>query len=93
MVEEFSVLKFILFSELEKWNVEEILNGHISGRYASQSLANFLVRNKEPVEIKNDILYKQITIHQFGEGVSLRCEKYGRDIKTNKIFQHIMIYG
>ena len=86
MVNEFSILKFILFSELEKWNISEILNGKISGKYKSQPLTNFLVRNKEAIEIKRDVLYKQITIHQFGEGVSLRCEKYGKDIKTKRQF-------
>ena len=49
-------------------------------------MTNFLVRNKEAIEIKRDVLYKQITIHQFGEGVSLRCEKYGKDIKTKRQF-------
>ena len=31
-------------------------------------------------------MYKQVTIHQFGEGVSLRCEKYGKEIGTKRQF-------
>lgn len=86
MVESYSVLKKTLFSNLTKWNVSELISNNIIGKYKNQPLVNYLVRSKNAIEIKDDELYKQITIHQFGEGVSLRCEKYGRDIKTKRQF-------
>lgn len=86
MVEKFSILKTVFFSDLNRWNVVGLLNARVLGKYKNQPLSNYLVRSKNAIEIKNDVLYKQITIHQFGEGVSLRCEKYGRDIKTKRQF-------
>lgn len=86
MIEEISILKTVPFSDLKKWNVSELIVGNIAGKYKSFPLTDFLVRSKEVVEIKDDILYKQITIHQFGDGVSLRCEKYGKEIGTKRQF-------
>lgn len=83
---EFSVLKIIRFSDLIKWNVSELLTNKVLGKYENQPLTKFLIRSKNAIEIKNDVLYKQITIHQFGEGVSLRCEKYGKEIGTKRQF-------
>lgn len=83
---EFSVLKKTRFSDLIKWNVSELLSNKVLGKYENQPLTKFLIRSKNAIEIKDDILYKQITIHQFGEGVSLRCEKYGKEIGTKRQF-------
>ena len=83
---EFSVLKKTRFSDLIKWNVSELLSNKVLGKYENQSLTNFLVRSKNAIEIKDEVLYKQVTIHQFGEGVSLRCEKYGKEIGTKRQF-------
>lgn len=86
MVETYSVLKKTTFSELIKWNVSELIANKVLGNYKNQPLSKFLVRSKNAIEIKDDVLYKQITIHQFGEGVSLRCEKYGKEIGTKRQF-------
>jgi len=83
---EFSVLKKTRFSDLIKWNVSELLSNKVLGKFENQPLTKFLIRSKNAIEIKDDILYKQITIHQFGEGVSLRCEKYGKEIGTKRQF-------
>ena len=83
---DFSVLKKASFSDLTKWNVAELLSNKVLGKYENQTLTKFLIRSKNAIEIKDDILYKQITIHQFGEGVSLRCEKYGKEIGTKRQF-------
>lgn len=83
---EFSVLKKNRFSDLIKWNVSELLSNKVLGKYENQPLTNFLVRSKNAIEIKDEVLYKQVTIHQFGEGVSLRCEKYGKEIGTKRQF-------
>lgn len=83
---DFSVLKKARFSDLTKWNVAELLSNKVLGKYENQTLTKFLIRSKNAIEIKDDILYKQITIHQFGEGVSLRCEKYGKEIGTKRQF-------
>ena len=83
---EFSVLKKTRFSDLIKWNVSELLSNKVLGKYENQPLTNFLVRSKNAIEIKDEVLYKQVTIHQFGEGVSLRCEKYGKEIGTKRQF-------
>ena len=83
---EFSVLKKTRFSDLIKWNVSELLSNKVLGKYENQTLTKFLIRSKNAIEIKDDLLYKQITIHQFGEGVSLRCEKYGKEIGTKRQF-------
>lgn len=83
---EFSVLKKTRFSDLIKWNVSELLSNKVLGKYENQPLTKFLIRSKNAIEIKDDLLYKQITIHQFGAGVSLRCEKYGKEIGTKRQF-------
>ena len=83
---EFSVLKKTRFSDLIKWNVSELLSNKVLGKYENQPLTKFLIRSKNAIEIKDDVLYKQITIHQFGAGVSLRCEKYGKEIGTKRQF-------
>ncbi len=83
---EFSVLKKTRFSDLIKWNVSELLSNKVLGKYENQPLTKFLIRSKNAIEIKDDVLYKQVTIHQFGEGVSLRCEKYGKEIGTKRQF-------
>lgn len=83
---DFSVLKKARFSDLTKWNVADLLSNKVLGKYESQTLTKFLIRSKNAIEIKDDLLYKQITIHQFGEGVSLRCEKYGKEIGTKRQF-------
>lgn len=81
-----SVLKKTRFSELIKWNVSELLTNKVVGKYKNQPLTNYLIRSKNAIDIKDEVLYKQITIHQFGEGVSLRCEKYGKEIGTKRQF-------
>ncbi|MBP5451014.1 MAG: restriction endonuclease subunit S [Treponema sp.] len=86
MVENSSVLKTISFSNLIKWNVSELVSNQIFGKYKNSPLSKYLVRSKNAIEIKDDVLYKQITIHQYGEGVSLRCEKYGKEIGTKRQF-------
>ena len=83
---EFSVLKKTRFSDLIKWNVSELLSNKVLGKYENQPLTKFLIRSKNAIEIKDGVLYKQITIHQFGAGVSLRCEKYGKEIGTKRQF-------
>ena len=83
---DFSVLKKARFSDLTKWNVAELLSNKVLGKYENQPLTKFLIRSKNAIEIKDDVLYKQITIHQFGAGVSLRCEKYGKEIGTKRQF-------
>lgn len=83
---DFSVLKKARFSDLTKWNVAELLSNKVLGKYENQPLIKFLIRAKNAIEIKDDVLYKQITIHQFGAGVSLRCEKYGKEIGTKRQF-------
>ena len=87
---DFCVLKQTRFSDLIKWNVSELLSNKVLGKYENKSLTNYLIRSKNVIEIKDDILYKQITIHQYGEGVSLRCEKVqiSNDIERERAIAH-----
>lgn len=83
---DMQILKIVNYKNISKWNVPDLIHKNLSGKYENLSLYNFLERDKTVVNIQDDILYKQITVHQYGEGVSLRCEKKGKEIGTKRQF-------
>lgn len=51
-------------------------------QFPSERLINLLTPKSNKVSLKDDILYKQVTIKLYGKGVLLRQEILGEDIKT-----------
>ncbi|OKP97053.1 restriction endonuclease subunit S [Paenibacillus sp. P46E] len=88
MIEKkYSILQFMSFGELNKWNVDPVRSNMFHNvRYPTYQLKNILKRRKDLVKVEDDKLYKRITIRQYGLGVYLRDEVYGRDIGTKRQF-------
>ena len=81
-----SILKTVNFANLSRWSVNSTLAQKINSNYPLVPLSQVMKRIKEPIYVKNDTLYKRITVRLYGLGVLQRDELYGRDIGTKKQF-------
>ena len=75
-------MNFIRFREIELWDVKRYFQTNFKTQYKLVSIGNLIKRYKHSITLENDSNYKQITIKLNGQGVALRSEKLGRDIKT-----------
>lgn len=80
------MLKLFPFRELTSWSVANLSLESVSSHFPFQKVKKFLEPSKDRVEIKDDTLYKQITVKINGNGVIKRGEKYGSEIGTKKQF-------
>lgn len=82
----YTYLKFVLFKDLENWSVSHLLGKDMgyTDRYSIVSIGDIIDKCHCPIEIKDDIQYKQITLKTNGGGAVLRGTKWGKDIKTKK---------
>jgi len=81
--QELKYLKFINFKELSLWDVKRyIWQLNFSNKFNIEKIWNFLEQYKEKIEIKDDELYKQITVKLYWKWVILREEKKWSEIKT-----------
>lgn len=77
---------------------EDIKNNHyilVGDRYKKNDnkksknhlpLSKLLLRNKKPINIESDVVYKRATIKLYGKGLSIRDEEIGSKINTKKQF-------
>lgn len=77
---------------------EDIKNNHyilVGDRYKKNGnkksknhlpLSKLLLRNKKPINIESDVVYKRATIKLYGKGLSIRDEEIGSKINTKKQF-------
>lgn len=81
---------FAEFHKLDKsnWCVKRYNTLLISAgtKYELCSIAALLERVKDAVDIREDALYKQVTVQMHNQGIVLRTEQYGSEIGTKKQF-------
>lgn len=87
-----SFLKFIKWSDLENWSANYyFLEKQKNIKFSEVKVSSFLTRVKKEILIKDNILYKRVTIKIKNKGVYLRDELLGKNIGTKK--QYIINKG
>ena len=62
--------------------------GHsYSDKYPLVALGVFLYRSRNIIDVKDDIVYKRVSISTIGKGVSVRDERQGKKIGTKKQYR------
>lgn len=84
----YKYLKFIRFKDIGNWSVRHLLGMNIgfNKEYQMTPIGNLIKRNVKSIDIKDDTIYKQITLKTNGGGAILRDEKVGKQIGTKKQF-------
>ena len=85
MVKENSILKIAHFNNFI-WNIKNIDILNESYKFDSKTIGSLITRIKEPLLVKNDDIYKRITIKTKGQGIVIRDELKGNLITTKKQF-------
>ena len=85
-------MKFLNLAHLRdlfNWSVAYHLGieHSFSDRYPLVALVDFLSRSKNIIYVKDDIVYKRVTISTIGKGVSIRDERQGKNIGTKKQYR------
>lgn len=87
MTQTYKYLHFVTLQSLVNWSVAYIIkNNTLSSNFPMVSIGTFLTRNKTAIDVKNNVIYKRVTIKTNGGGVCLRDQKSGKDIGTKKQF-------
>lgn len=87
MTQTYKYLHFVTLRSLVNWSVAYLIkNNTLSSNFPMVSIGTFLTRNKTAVDVKNNVIYKRVTIKTNGGGVCLRDQKSGKDIGTKKQF-------
>ena len=74
------------FCNLIDWSVGSSFSKLQTTKYQVYPLGKYLKRVKEKIQIRDDVQYKQITVRLYGQGVSQRCVRMGKDIGTKTQF-------
>ena len=81
---------FAEFHHLDKsnWCVKRYNTPQMSvgTKYDLCTISTLLKRVKTSVDIKDENIYKQVTVQMHNQGIVLRTEQEGRDIGTKKQF-------
>lgn len=87
MTQVYKYLHFVTLQSLVNWSVAYLIkNNTLSSNFPMVSIGTFLTRNKTAIDVKNNVIYKRVTIKTNGGGVCLRDQKSGKDIGTKKQF-------
>lgn len=83
----------IPFSGLTNWSVQYLNENQISFNtaYPMVRIGDFLKRNKTQITVKDDVVYKRVTIKIRNGGVIQRDEEVGKNIGTKK--QYVVSEG
>lgn len=79
-----SLLQIVHFAELTRWSVHEASFREVKSRFPLVPLSQLLKRALEPIDVKDDQLYKRITVRLYGQGVLQRDEVSGKKIGTKR---------
>ncbi len=81
---DFRFLQFFPFAALENWSASTILGYNIgfNNDYSFGKLKSFLKRNKTAVTIADEKKYRRVKVKLYGNGVQVRDEVLGSEIKT-----------
>ena len=80
------IFKIIPFSTIMNWSALNAFVTIPSSNFEKRHLGEFLKLSKKCVNIKDDIVYKQVRVRTKGKGAVKRKELYGKDIGTKKQF-------
>lgn len=82
----YSYLQYVRFKDIKNWSVSHILgmNMGYNERYPLVSIGQIITKSIKPIEIEDNISYKQITLKTNGGGAVLRDVKQGNKIGTKK---------
>ena len=82
-------LNLVHLRDLFNWSVAYHMETEhsYSDRYPLVALGVFLSRSRNIIDVKDDIVYKRVTISTIGKGVSVRDERLGKNIGTKKQYR------
>lgn len=82
----YKYLQFVPFQSLVNWSVAHLLNRDLgfTQHYPLIRIGEVIHRSIIPVNVEDNIRYKQITLKTNGGGAVLRDQKFGKDIGTKK---------
>lgn len=86
MVSTMNLLKTISLTELTNWSVSYLLDFkfNYNDDYKLVSIENFLTRNRNVINIQDEITYSRVTVRGNNNGVCLRDTEIGKNIGTKK---------
>lgn len=81
-------LLFVSFDALVNWSVRYLRENQSRYKQAFSlaRIGDFLTRNRQTIEVQNDVLYTRVTVKLYNKGVLERDKAYGRDIGTKRQF-------
>lgn len=83
-----NLLETVSFSEITNWSVPYLKSIRFGYRkkFSLYKIADFLGRNRNVIEVKDDIEYKRVTVKLYNKGVIQRDQVFGVNIGTKKQF-------
>lgn len=93
MTSNTKILEEISFANLTNWSVRYLLDFtfNYNEDYELVSIGSFLIRNRNLINVQEEIDYKRVTVRVNNNGVFLRDTAYGKNIGTKK--QYIVDEG
>jgi type I restriction enzyme, S subunit len=84
----FKIINSLRFNSLYNWSV--LYKGsnekNYSQKFPLKRIGDFLFRDKTPIGIQDDIVYKRVRAKWYGEGIKIRDSVSGKEIKTKSQF-------
>ncbi len=84
----FKMINSLRFNSLFNWSVHytNSVEKNYSQKFPLKRIGDFLLRDKTPIEIQDDIVYKRVKIRINGGGISVRDKEIGKEIGTKSQF-------
>ncbi|SOD89275.1 restriction endonuclease subunit S [Spirosoma fluviale] len=81
-------MDFVAFNDLVNWSVRYLQENrsYYKNTFSLVRIGDFLKRNRNIIEIQDDVLYTRVTIRLYTKGVLKRDEEWGRSIGTKRQF-------
>jgi len=86
MVSNMNLLKTISLPELTNWSVRYLLDFtfNYNENFELVSIGEFLTRNRNIINIQDEVIYSRVTVRGNNNGVCLRDTEIGKNIGTKK---------
>ncbi len=83
-----SRIDFVPFAELINWSVRYLRENrsYYKNTFTLIPIGDFLKRNRNVIEIQDDVIYTRVTIRLYTKGVYERDKEWGRNIGTKRQF-------
>ena len=88
MVNNMNLLSTISLPELTNWSVRYLLDFtfNYNENFELVSIGEFLTKNRNIINIQDEIIYSRVTVRGNNNGVCLRNKEIGKNIGTKKQF-------